>query len=154
MKQIVRVMSDMVLPGMICAALLAAIGGMSLLPRLGEHMDVPGEDYSGYGDAVQTKLACDREPPEIVRKGAGTFQPGQEFSVGQVFQGMDAAGNPVNVQVLDIRDGQGNRRMDCYRKEGQKIVFPSKGIYMLELQAIDGQRKPARKKFMLLADNR
>ena len=44
MKQIVRVMSDMVLPGIICAALLAAIGGMSLLLWLGEHMDVPGED--------------------------------------------------------------------------------------------------------------
>ena len=58
------------------------------------------------------------------------------------------------MQVLDIRDGQGNRRMDCYRKEGNKIVFPSKGIYVLELQAIDGQRKPVRKKFMLLADNR
>ena len=55
---------------------------------------------------------------------------------------------------MDIRDGQGNRRMDCYRKEGNKIVFPSKGIYVLELQAIDGQRKPVRKKFMLLADNR
>lgn len=154
MRQIYRVMSDMVLPGMVCAILLAAIGGMSLLPRLGEHMDVPTENYSGYGDAVQTKLACDRNPPQIVRKGAGSFKPGEEFFVGQVFQGMDAAGAPIGVQVLDIRDGQGNRRMDCYRKAGHKIVFPEKGIYLLELQAVDGQRKHVKKRFLLLADNR
>lgn len=154
MRQIYRIMSDIVLPGMVCAILLAAIGGMSLLPRLGEHMDVPKENYSSYGDVVQAKLACDRKPPQIVRKGAGTFKVGEEVLVGQVFQGMDAAGAPIGVQILDIRDGQGNRRMDCYRKLGHKIVFPAKGIYLLELQAVDGQCKPVRKKFLLLADNR
>ena len=154
MKQIYRVMSDIVLPGMVCAILIASFVGMSLLPRLGEHMDVPEENYSGYGDAAQTKLACDRKPPEIVRKGAGNCRPGEEVPVGKLFQGIDAAGNPIGVQVLDIRDSQGIRRMDCYRKAGHKIVFPQKGIYLLELQAVDGQRKPARKKFVMIADNR
>ena len=65
MKQIFRVMSDMVVPG------IAALAGMSLLPRLGQHMDVPRENYSGYGDTAQAKIACGRKPPQIVRKGSG-----------------------------------------------------------------------------------
>lgn len=154
MKQIYRVTTDLVLPGIVCAILIASFMGMSLLPQLGEHMDAPKENYSGFGDAVQTKLACERKPPKIVRKGAGNCKPGEELSVGKAFQGVDAAGNPIAVQVLDIRDSQGTRRMDCYHKAGHKIVFPQKGVYLLELLAVDGQRKPARKKFVMIADNR
>lgn len=154
MKQIFRVMSDMVVPGIVCAALIAALARMSLLPRLGQHMDVPRENYSGYGDTAQAKIACGRKPPQIVRKGPGNCRVGEEFPLGDIFQGMDAAGNPINIQVLDIRDSQGIRRMDCYRKVGNKLLFPTKGAYLLELQAVDGQRKMARKKFVLLSDNR
>lgn len=154
MKQIYRIMSDLLLPGLVCAILLAMLGGMSLLPRLGEHMKVPKKDYSQYEDVKQTQIVCDREPPQIVRSGAGNWRPGEEILVEQVFQGTDMEGKHTKIQVLKIQDESGNSRMDCYDRAGHKLIFPTKGIYLLELQSLDNERKPAVKRFMLLVEHR
>ena len=69
MRQVYRVMSEIILPGMICAALFGAIMGISLLPRLGRHMDIPTEDYSSYEDASQVKEICARQRSEERRVG-------------------------------------------------------------------------------------
>lgn len=154
MKQVYRVMSDIILPGIVCAALFGLIGGISLLPRLGQQMEVPKEDYSSYADARQTKEICARKPPDVVRKGFGVYQPGKEILLDQVFEGVDADGKKASLQVLDIRDKDGASRMDCYQGTGNKMSFPKRGAYLVEVQAMDGQRKSVVKKFMLLADYR
>ncbi|WWR21785.1 hypothetical protein V1226_10595 [Lachnospiraceae bacterium JLR.KK009] len=79
MKQIVRVMSDMVLPGIICAALLAAIGGMSLLPRLGEHMDVPGKIILDMGMQYRQSLHVTGNRLKLCGRGQGRSSPGKNF---------------------------------------------------------------------------
>lgn len=154
MRQIYRIMSDMLLPGLVCGILLALIGGMSLQSRLGEHMNVPGEAYSTYQDVKQTKIACDREPPKIVRSGAGNWRPGEEIPVERVFRGTDTEGRDTQVRVMKIQDENGNSRMDCYDRAGHKLIFPTKGAYLLELQSLDKERKSAVKRFMLLVDSR
>ncbi|MCI9492595.1 MAG: hypothetical protein HFH42_05625 [Lachnospiraceae bacterium] len=154
MRQVYRVMSEIILPGMICAALFGAIMGISLLPRLGRHMDIPTEDYSSYEDASQVKEICARQPPKIVRKGFGVYQPGEEILLSQIFEGIDTDGNETSLQVLGIWDKDGIGRMDCYQEAGHKVSFPKRGAYVLELQAMDGQRKSSIQKFVLLADYR
>lgn len=154
MRQIYRIMSDMLVPGLVCAILFAIIGGMSLLPRLGEYMKLPEKDYSRYQDVQQSKVICNREPPKIIRRGPGNWQPGKEISVEQVFQGRDEAGQHTEIQVVGIQDEQGNNRMDCYDRKEHILIFPSEGAYLLKLQSMDQERKIVRKRFILLVDHR
>lgn len=154
MRQIYRIMSDMLVPGLVCAILFAIIGGISLLPRFGEYMKIPEEDYSSYQDVQQSKVICHREPPNIIRRGPGNWQPGKEISVEQVFQGRDEAGQYTQIQVVGIQDEQGNSRMDCYDREEHTLLFPSEGAYLLKLQSMDQERKIVRKRFILLVDHR
>ena len=154
MRQIYRIMSELLLPGLVCAILLALVLGMSLLPGLGEHMNLPEEAYAAYQDVKQIKIVCDREPPQIVRSGPGNVRPGEKIPLEQIFRGTDTQGNDTKVQVLEIQDGNGNTRMDCYDRVGHTLTFPAKGAYLLKLQSMDAERKTAVKRFMLLVDAR
>lgn len=154
MKQSYKVMSDLLLSGIVCAMLLGILAGTALLPRLGEQMKTEKENYSQYQDMAQTKVICDRKPPELVRKGADVWKPGEAVVINQVFEAVDEEGNHLEIQVLDIQDAFGNSRMEWYDKTGDQAVFLSRGTYTLRLRAVDGQQKPTVRKFMLLIDHR
>lgn len=147
-------MSDLLLSGIVCAMLLGILAGTALLPRLGEQMKTEKENYSQYRDAAQTKVICDRKPPELVRKGTDVWKPGEAVVINQIFEAVDEEGNYLDIQVLDIQDVSGNSRMEWYDKTDGKAVFLSRGIYTLKLRAVDSQQKPAVRKFMLLIDYR
>ena len=55
MKQSYKIMSELLLAGIVCAMLLEILAGTALLPRLGEQMKTEQESYSRYQDAVQMK---------------------------------------------------------------------------------------------------
>lgn len=147
-------MSDLILSGIVCAMLLGILAGTALLPRLGEQMKTEQENYFQYQDAAQMKVICDRKPPELVRKGADVWDPGEEVLINQVFEAVDAEGDQLDIQVLDIQDASGNSRMEWYDKAGHKAVFLKKGTYTLKLRTADDQQKPTVRKFMLLIDRR
>ncbi|MCI8684062.1 MAG: hypothetical protein HFH50_14010 [Lachnospiraceae bacterium] len=154
MKQSYKILSELLLAGIVCGMLLGILAGTALLPRLGEQMKTEQESYSRYQDAVQMKAICNRKPPELVRKGADVWNPGETVLLHQVFEAMDEEGNQLDIQVLDIQDAFGNSRMEWYDKAGHKAVFLKRGTYTLKLRAADGQKKPTVRTFMLLIDRR
>ena len=123
-------MSELLLAGIVCGMLLGILAGTALLPRLGEQMKTEQESYSRYQDAVQMKAICNRKPPELVRKGADVWNPGETVLLHQVFEAMDEEGNQLDIQVLDIQDAFGNSRMEWYDKAGHKAVFLKRGTYV------------------------
>ena len=100
------------------------------------------------------KAACERTAPEIISKGIKIWKPGDEILIDEVFEGKDTEGNQTEIKILDIRNQNGDCRMEYYQKEEHKIVFPEKGMYLLELQTVDRQKKSKRKSLILLVDSR
>lgn len=130
--------------------LLVFAAGSALLPKLGQEMDIPGTEYRGYQDFAQTKSVCSRKPPKIVRKGSWRWNEGEEIGIGRIFQGTDAEGNAVYVEVADVIDEKGNSRIGHYHRGGHKLVGLEKGMYLLELRASDTEHKVSVKRFALL----
>lgn len=81
-------------------------GRHSIAAPVGEQMKTEQESYSRYQDAVQMKAICNRKPPELVRKGADVWNPGETVLLHQVFEAMDEEGNQLDIQVLDIQDAE------------------------------------------------
>ena len=63
---------------------------------------------------------------------------------------MDVEGNAVDVKVLSLWDEEKNSRMEFYRKEGNSFIISEKGVYFVELQAVDREYKTAVRRFALL----
>lgn len=154
MKESYRTIAGILLAGIVLTVLFAVLTRMSFSENLGQHMDIPKEDYAGYADSEQTKEICDREPPVIIRKISKVWRPEEEIRIDHVFEAVDTEGKQLEIEVLDIQDEDGNSRMECYQRADHKTVFSERGMYLLELQAADEQKKSAVRKYMLLVDHR
>lgn len=154
MKQAYKIIAGLLLSGIVLVSLLAIMTETSLLPGLGQQMDVSSADYSGYVDVSQTKVICERNLPEIIRRDSKVWNVGEEILIADMFEGKDADGEQTEVEVLDIRDENGNSRMENYQRAGKRAVFSERGAYILELQTMDKERKTAVKKYLLLVDSR
>ena len=74
--------------------------------------------------------------------------------IEEIFEGVDAEGKSVKITVLDIKDEHENSKMDSYQQVENKVVFSKRGMYLIELQAIDQERKSVIQSFILLIDDR
>lgn len=154
MKKIFETVSDMIVPGIIFAALVASITAGALLTRTGQRMEAPKQSFSGSADTAATEAACEREEPTILCIGKKNWKTGQTISAGSVFLATDAEGNALAVKVHDITDADGNSAIGCYQKTSHTATFTRSGIYTFHLKAIDSERKTAEASFSIAVDRR
>ncbi len=154
MKQVYREMAGIFLSGIVLAFALAFAMGSALLPKLGKGMDIPGTDYGEYQDFAQTKAVCKRRQPKIVRKGSFRCEEGDEILLANMFEGIDAEGNDLGIEVMDVLDEGGISQIKCYHRGGHKLVGLRQGAYLLELRAVDWERKATVKRFALLVEGK
>ena len=142
MKPVYKTITGILLSGIIFVTLLAIIEKNMLLSKIGQQMKTPAFHYSEYEDAKQTKIICSRR------------LPGEEILIEEIFEGVDAEGKSVKITVLNIKDEHENSKMDSYQQVENKVVFSKRGMYLIELQAIDQERKSVIQSFILLIDDR
>lgn len=147
-------MAGVLLAGIVMTALLAIVADTSFLAEVGHHMNIPVIDYANYQDSWQMKAVCERDAPKIICRNIKIWKPGEEILLAGMFEGKDAEGNPIEIKVSDIRNQDGESKIECYKKEEGKMIFSEKGMYLLELQATDRENKSGRKCFILLIDSR
>lgn len=154
MRKWVESISDMLIPSLVFAAILAILTGGAFFTKMGQRMQTESEDFTNCIDTGKTEEVCAREEPEISYSGKKIWKTGETIPTGTCFRAKDAEGNPLVVEVREITDEKGNDTMDCYQKVGQTAVFSRRGVYTFRVYAIDSERKAAEKKFSLMIDSR
>lgn len=154
MKKIFDMVSDMVVPGIIFAALIASITAGALLTKTGQRMQAPKQSFSGSADTAATEAACERDEPTISCVGKKNWKAGETIPAGSIFSATDAEGNTLAVKVCDITDTEGNSAMGSYQKASHTARFPRSGIYTFHLRAMDSERKTSEAMFPIAVDSR
>ena len=152
MKHAYREIGKIVLAGIVMVSLTAFVAKGWLLRELGNKMDIPHREYEKYQDFASTKAVCGREAPEIVRKGSWRQKQGEAIPIADMFEGTDAEGNPVEIELVGIWYEGKNSRMEHYQREGKRLAGMESWIYLLELRAMDGERRTAIGRFGLLVE--
>lgn len=154
MKKVYETVSDMILPGIVFAGVMAILIGAALLGSIGKRMNVKGEDFSHMADTKAVQEVCGRKEPVIQCIGDKVWNTGQSIAVSQLFSAVDEDGGKVPVTVLDIKDQNGNSVLSCYQKAGGQAVFSQRGVYTFFLKAMDRERKTSTEEISILVDNR
>lgn len=144
----------MILPAAVLSAVLAILAGTAIFSRIGERMEVQGENYALAEDARTVQSLCGTKEPQIQYVGKKIWSVGEGITVPEAFVAAGADGSKAEVTVLDIIDQDGASVLECYRKETGQAVFPDRGVYTFSLRAMDAQRKRGYKKVSLLVDER
>lgn len=154
MKKIYGAISDIMLPAVVFAALIAIFMGVSLFGEIGKRMEVYEEDFSMMEDSQAVQTLCNREEPVIQCVGKKLWSAGECIPVTGVFTAADEEGRAVDVAVLDITNQEGISVMECYRKDSGQAVFVRRGVYTFLLEAVDAEQKRGRKSISILVDSR
>lgn len=154
MKKVFETVSAMVLPAVVFLAIVSILVGAALFGKIGERMDIQGEDFSQMPDSQTIQDLCEREIPVIQCVGKKRWAVGESIPVAQIFAAADAEGNKADIAVLDITDQNGDSAMEYYQKDTGQAVFSARGVYTFSLAAIDGQRKRGTGRFSVVVDGR
>lgn len=154
MKKLYQAVSEMIIPGIVFAAVVSILVGAALFARIGGRMQTEGEDFSQMADTQAVQALCERELPVIQCVGKKRWDAGECILVREVFKAIDMDGNIIEPVVLDIIDQDGDSAMGCYNKETGQAIFPARGVYTFLLSATDEQRKRSTGRISLLVDSR
>lgn len=154
MKKVYENISDMLIPGIIFIFIMAILTGATLFSKLGERMQEETESFSDCADTKETEKICNRTEPQIAYAGRKIWNTGEVISIKDTFPAKDAEGNPLDVEVREITDVEGNDVTDSYRATEHTAVFSHRGIYTFRIHTMDRERKTAAKKFSLVVDGR
>lgn len=154
MKKLYQAVSEMIIPGIVFAAVVSILVGAALFARIGGRMQTEGEDFSQMADTQAVQALCERELPVIQCVGKKRWDAGECILVREVFTAIDMDGNIIEPVVLDIIDQDGDSAMGCYNKETGQAIFSARGVYTFLLSATDEQRKRSTERISLLVDSR
>lgn len=154
MKKIYGTISDIILPAVVLAGVIAILVGASLFGTIGKRMEVLEEDFSMMEDSQAVQALCDRDEPVIQCVGKKLWNVGESLSVSGNFSAVDAEGGEIAVVLLDITNQDGLSVMECYQKDSGQAVFTQRGVYTFFLKAMDREQKKATKRFSILVDGR
>ncbi len=154
MKRIFGTISDLILPAIIFAAVMAFLVSASFLGRIGKRMEGKTEDFSDMADTAAIGVLCEREEPQIRCVGKRVWNVGEILSIPEIFHAVDTDGGNLSVTVANIIDQNGDSVMDCYHKQKQEAVFSKKGAYTFFLMAMDKERKSGTEIVSVLVDGR
>lgn len=154
MKKVYETAADMILSGIVFAALIAIILGAALFEKAGRRMKVESEDFSVMKDTLAVEAVCQRKTPSIRCAGKKVWELGEPVFVRQAFAAEDAEGNSLAVRVLDIINHEGTSVLECYQKETDVATFSQRGVYTFSLKAVDQERKSKVEQITILVDQR
>lgn len=154
MNRVFQELSGWIVTAIVFAALTVILTGGSLLEKIGQCLEVQGEDFSRMADSEAVAAVCKRKEPVIHFIGKRVWEAGESISMYQVFEAVDAEGAKLEIIVLDITDQEGNCVIDCYREDMQQAIFLERGVYTFLLKAIDRERKTCTEKMSILIDQR
>ncbi len=154
MKKVYETTADMILSGIVFAAIMAIITGATLFEKVGRRMDVEGEDYSVMEDTLAVEAVCERKAPSIRCARKKVWELGEPVFVEQAFAAEDAEGADLAVRVLDIFNQEGISVFECYQKETGLATFSQRGVYTFSLKAVDRERKSRVEQITILVDQR
>lgn len=154
MNSVFQELSRWIVTAIVFAALTVILTGGSLLEKIGQRLEVQGEDFSRMADSEAVAAVCERKEPVIHFIGKRVWETGESISMSQVFEAVDAEGTKLEITVLDITDQEGNCVIDYYREDMQQAIFLERGIYTFLLKAIDRERKTCTEKMSILIDQR
>lgn len=154
MKKAYGTISDIILPAIVFAAVMAILAGASLFGKIGKRMEAPEEDFSMMEDSRAVQALCDREGPVIRCVGKKLWNAGESIPVLGTFAAVDVEGRAADVRVLDITNQEGVSVMECYREDTGQAAFAQRGVYTFLLEAIDGEQKRGTKRVSILVDSR
>lgn len=154
MDKLFRELSGWIVTALVFAAVTVILVGSSLLEKVGRRMEVQGEDFSHMSDCEAVASVCERKEPMICCIGKRVWETGENISVSQIFEAIDAEGTKLEITVMDITDQEGNSVIGCYREDVQQAVFFEQGIYTFLLKAMDKERKSCTEKRCILIDCR
>ncbi|MCI9083083.1 MAG: hypothetical protein HFI70_12505 [Lachnospiraceae bacterium] len=154
MKKVFQAFSDLVLPGIVIAAVTAILTGAALFEKIGNRMAAESENFSSMADTQAMETVCDRKEPLIQCIGKKVWKAGEHMTVSNVFSAADEEGRKLKIMVLDIADQNGGSVLNCYQKSTGQAVFTKRGVYTFSLEAMDTERKIGREKIVILVDDR
>lgn len=154
MKKILEMTSEMIIPGITFALIIAAITGGALLTKAGQRMDAEKEDFTNCIDTGEVDGICARNKPTITCTGRKNWKTGETISIDSTFKAKDAEGRQLTIKTQGITDETGNDAMDRYREASRTVSFSRRGVYTLRLSAMDSERKTAEASFSLAVDDR
>lgn len=154
MKKVLEAASDMIVPGIIFAAIVASLTAGALLTKTGQRMEAEKQDFSNSADTEAVERICEREAPTITCVGKRTWGTGETIDTGSLFLAEDAEGRALDVRTVDITDASGNSAMDRYHEPSRTARFTDSGIYTFHLRAMDSERKTSEAMIPLAVDSR
>lgn len=154
MKKVLEAASDMIVPGIIFAAIVASLTAGALLTKTGQRMEAEKQDFSNSADTAAVKKVCERKAPIITCVGKRNWGTGEPINTGSLFLAEDAEGRALNVMTVDITDASGNSAMDKYQESSRTARFTDSGIYTFHLRAMDSERKTSEAMIPLAVDGR
>ncbi len=154
MEKIYEAVSDMILPGVVFAALAAIFIAISLFGRIGKRMETESEDFSCMADTQAVEAVCEREAPRIQCTGKKVWNTGEAIMTDHLFSAADAEGGELDVLIADITDHKGGSVLHCYQENAKQAVFHQSGVYTFSLKAMDREQKISTEKISIIVDDR
>ena len=113
-----------------------------------EDLDLTAEGSLAVADAV--KAAAARSRPEITF-GCTKILPQTEVDLTAMLTASDADGRQISCEILEIWDEDGQSLLHpagavC---DPSRLLFPSAGVYVMEVKAVDAEQKTAQVQFQI-----
>ena len=108
-------------------------------------------DVTDYTDALAVKALAARKNPKITYAYSKAL-PKNTVNLNQMFAAVDADGASVDVEITDVTDSRGEsllyrtaeeRKKNIRLCDTKKFMFPSVGVYTVNVRAIDQEKKTA-----------
>lgn len=114
-------------------------------------------DVMAYTDTSAVKAFAARSKPKITYSYTKAL-PKSEINLNQMFSAVDADGTSVAVEITDILNSRGEsilyqteeeRKQHIMQYHTDKFLFPSVGIYTINVKATDTEKKTVYGKYRL-----
>lgn len=122
---------------------LFGVSGSGFLYRMA---DMGEEIQAPYSDTWNPKelggILGQEEPVVWLENPSGGCLAGMAYDLADLVKGQDAQGNELEIRICDVRDaGTGQSVfLDAaggQKQDGKRFTFPRRGIYDIELLAVD-----------------
>ena len=134
--------------------ILAIIVTSGILAAIGTRIDTKESCNKKYQDFQSFWKISQREKPKIVCNTKKYCYAGEVISIDEVFQGEDADGRKLIIEVKEILDHEGISCMDMYQPKNHQIIFPKAGTYQFKVRVQDEQKLSVTKFIEIPVDNR
>lgn len=154
MRELLSQNKDVILNFFLAGILIAMILGLGLFCiGTGAGKLVRNTEYENFTDAAQLKTVAAIPKPVIKCREEKQWKNGTVVIVSQAFQATDAAGQELEMKVLQVKNEAGTDITDQYQESTDKITFPATGCYYFKLWTMDNNKKVTTEEIPLIIDS-